>query len=188
VTISDRNLTRIAKRTQDLPGQHLFEYVNEEGGVCPVTSSDVNAYIKEAMADDFTAKDFRTWGASVIAFGEMARRMSEHGKVKLKSVMEPVAEALGNTPAISRKSYVHPALIEAAKDAGAIGAKKLPRDAKYLSSAERGLIEFLDALPEAQAEVEAKTEAKARAKGKSKAAAEAEVAAEAEAKVEAEAA
>jgi DNA topoisomerase-1 len=102
--------------------------------------------------------------------------------------MEPVAEALGNTPAISRKSYVHPALIEAAKDAGAIGEKKLPRASKYLTSAERGLIEFLDALPDAEAEVEAKVESKQRAQGKSKAAAEAEVSAEAQARLEAEAA
>jgi DNA topoisomerase-1 len=188
VVINDRNLTRIAKKTQDLPGQHLFEFVNEEGEICPVTSSDVNAYIKECMGDDFTAKDFRTWGASVIAFGEMAKRVAERGKVKLKSVMEPVAEALGNTPAISRKSYVHPALIEAAKEAGAIGAKKLPRAGKYLTAAERGLIEFLDALPEAEAKLEADVEAKARAKGESKAEAEAEVAAEAEAKIGAEAA
>ena len=147
VTVTDRNLTRIARKTQDLPGQHLFEFVNEDGEVCPVTSSDVNAYIKEAMGEAFTAKDFRTWGASVIAFEEMAKRAAEKGKIHLKSVMEPVAEALGNTAAISRKSYVHPALIEAARDAGAIGGRKLPRATKYLSSAERGLIEFLEAVP-----------------------------------------
>jgi DNA topoisomerase-1 len=188
VTVTDRNLTRIAKKTQDLPGQHLFEFVTEDGEVCPVTSGDVNAYIKEAMGEAFTAKDFRTWGASVIAFEEIAKRAAETGRIHLKSVMEPVAEALGNTPAISRKSYVHPALIEAAKDAGAIGEKKLPRASKYLSSAERGLIEFLDALPEAEAEVEAKVESKQRSKGKSKAAAEAEVSAEAQARLEAEAA
>jgi DNA topoisomerase-1 len=163
VTISDRNLVRIAKRTQDLPGQNLFEYVNEEGGVCPVTSGDVNAYIKVAMGDDFTAKDFRTWGASTIAFEEMVRRARKHGKVKLKSVIEPVAEALGNTAAISRKSYVHPALIEAAKDAGAIGERKLPRAGKFLSSAERGLIEFLEALPCEQAKLDEKAEAEAKA-------------------------
>ena len=73
------------------------------------------------MGDEFTAKDFRTWGASVIAFEEMVRRAGEDRAIELKSVIEPVAEALGNTAAISRKSYVHPALIEAAKDAGAIG-------------------------------------------------------------------
>ena len=179
VTISDRNLARIAKKTQDLPGQNLFEYVDEAGCVRPVTSTDVNAYIKEATGGDFTAKDFRTWGASAIAFEEMVKRAGEHGKIHLKSVIEPVAEALGNTVAISRKSYVHPALIEAAKDAGAIGARKLPRAGKYLSSAERGLIEFLEVLPEAEAEAEEKIEAKAKKKGR--AAAEAEVAKEAEA-------
>jgi len=163
VTIADRNLSRIAKRTQHLPGQNLFEYVTEEGEVCPVTSGDVNAYIKAAMGDDFTAKDFRTWGASVIAFEEMVRRARKHGKVKLKSVIEPVAEALGNTVAISRKSYVHPALIEAAKDAGAIGERRLPRPAKHLSSAERGLIEFLEAVPEEQAKLDEKAEAEAKA-------------------------
>jgi len=188
VVVDDRRLARIAKRTQDLPGQHLFEYVDEDGDICPVGSNDVNAYIKDAMGEDFSAKDFRTWGASVIAFEQMVRAVEEARQLKLKSLMEPVAEALGNTPAISRKSYVHPALIEAAKAAGAIGGKKLPRTTKFLNSYERGLIEFLEALPEEQAKVEAKAEAKARAKGKSKAEAEAEVAAEAEASVEAEAA
>lgn len=183
VTVTDRNLVRIARRTQDLPGQHLFEYVSEDGSVCPVTSGDVNAYIKAAMGEDFTAKDFRTWGASSIAFEAMLDKLAEHGTVKLKSVIEPVAEALGNTPAISRKSYVHPALIEAAKDAGAIGERKLPRAGKYLSSAERGLIEFLDALPDETARVDEKAKSRAKARGTSKAAAEAELAKATEDKV-----
>jgi DNA topoisomerase-1 len=180
VTITDRNLARIARRTQDLPGQNLFEYVDEEGNVRPVGSSDVNAYIKEATGEDFTAKDFRTWGASVIAFEAMIEKLDEKGKVKLKSVIEPVAEALGNTPAISRKSYVHPALIEAARDAGAIGDTRLPRGTKYLSSAERGLIEFLEALPEEKAKVDAKAQAEAKAGRRTKRAVEAKMAAEAE--------
>jgi DNA topoisomerase-1 len=180
VTVNDRNLARIAKRTQDLPGQNLFEYVDADGNVRPVGSADVNLYIKDAMGEEFTAKDFRTWGASVIAFETMLDRLQEKGTVKLKSVIEPVAEALGNTAAISRKSYVHPALIEAAKDAGAIGDRKLPRETKYLSSAERGLIEFLEALPQEQAKVEAKAEAEAKAGRKSKRAAEAKLSAEAE--------
>jgi DNA topoisomerase I len=173
VTISDRNLSRIAKRTQDLPGQNLFEYVNEDGEVCPVTSGDVNAYIKDAMGEEFTAKDFRTWAASAIAFEEMVTRIEKHGSVKLKSMIEPVAEALGNTVAISRKSYVHPALIEAARDAGAIGERKLPRSTPHLSRYERGLIEFLEALPRerkkmardqgARATAEAKLERPAKA-------------------------
>jgi DNA topoisomerase-1 len=146
VTIADRHLARIAKRTQDLPGQHLFEYVDEDGEVRPVGSSDVNAYVREKMGEEFTAKDFRTWGASVIAFEQMARRVEEKGKVDLKTMIQPVAEALGNTVAISRKSYVHPALIEAAKDRKAVCGEKLPRAARYLSAAERGLIAFLDSL------------------------------------------
>jgi DNA topoisomerase-1 len=184
-TITDRNLARIAKRTQDLPGQHLFEYVDDDGQVRPIGSSDVNLYLKEVMGEEFTAKDFRTWGASVIAFEEMLKRIEEKGKVKLKSMIEPVAEALGNTPAISRKSYVHPALIEAAKDAGAIGERKLPRATKYLSAAERGLIEFLDALPKETAKVDEKAKVRAKTSGKSKKQAEAEMAAEAEHKTEA---
>jgi DNA topoisomerase-1 len=184
VTLTDRNLVRIARRTQDLPGQHLFEYVSEEGEVCPVTSGDVNAYIKAAMGEDFTAKDFRTWGASVIAFEAMLDKLREHGTVKLKSVIEPVAEALGNTPAISRKSYVHPALIEAAKDAGALGERKLPRTTKHLSAAERGLIEFLDALPKETARVDETVRGKAKGRKR----AEAELARKAAAKLEAQAA
>jgi DNA topoisomerase-1 len=163
VTLTDRRLARIAKRTQELPGQHLFEYRDDAGEVCPVTSSDVNAYIKEATGGEFTAKDFRTWGASVIALENMAKAAEEHGKVKLKTVIEPVAEALGNTAAISRKSYVHPAIIEAAKDAGALGERKLPRDTKYLTGHERALIEFLAALPQEEARIEAQTEGKSEA-------------------------
>ena len=166
VTVDDRRLARIAKRTQDLPGQHLFEFVTDAGDVCPVTSNDVNCYIKEAMGDEFTAKDFRTWGASVIAFCEMAKRIEKSGRVKLKSVMEPVAEALGNTPAISRKSYVHPALIEAAKDAGAIGARKLPRSTRHLDRYERALIEFLDALPKEKARLARNPRARAKSEAK----------------------
>lgn len=151
VNVTDRRLARIAAKTQDLAGQNLFEFIDEEGEVRPVTSSDVNAYIHDAMGEDFSAKDFRTWGASVLAFEEIVRRYERAGRIRLQSVLQPVAEALGNTPAIARKSYVHPALIEALKDAGAIGDRKLPRAIKHLSSYERGLIEFLEALPKEEA-------------------------------------
>ncbi|HEV2747244.1 MAG TPA: DNA topoisomerase IB [Allosphingosinicella sp.] len=188
IAIEDKRLVRIARRTQELPGQHLFEFVDEEGSVCPVTSSDVNAYIKEAMGEDFSAKDFRTWGASVIAFEEIVRRAESAERIRLKNVIEPVAEALGNTPAISRKSYVHPALIEALKDSGAIGARKLPRSTAQLSAYERGLIEFLEALPKEEKKLALKAKAVAKAGRKSRAQAKAEVIAAAKAKLEAEAA
>ena len=145
-TVTDRALARVAKRAQDLPGQHLFECADAEGTCRPVRSNDVNDYIREATGEEFTAKDFRTWGASVIAFAEAVERTRRHGSVHLKSMIEPVAEALGNTMAVSRKSYVHPALIEAAQEADAFAGVDLPRKAKWLSGAERGFIDFLDAL------------------------------------------
>ena len=144
VTVTDRRLARIARRTQDLPGQHLFVFEGGNGDARPVSSTDVNAYVRDAMGEEFTAKDFRTWGASVIAFNEMVKRGRRSRKVSLKSMIEPVAESLGNSVAISRKSYVHPALIEAAAEAGKIAKGPLPRRTRYLSSAERGLIDFLD--------------------------------------------
>jgi DNA topoisomerase-1 len=145
LNITDRNLTRIVRKVQDLPGQHLFQYVDDEGGACPVTSADVNAYIKQATGGDFTAKHFRTWGASAIFFDQLCNSAAGE-KIGLRTALEPVAEALGNTPAISRKSYVHPALIEAVKDnpRDPLGGLKCPRAGKYLSRSERGLLMFLE--------------------------------------------
>lgn len=145
VTVTDRNLARIARTTQDLPGQNLFEFLDESGCARPVGSADVNAYIQAAMGEEFSAKDFRTWGASVIAFEEITRRAGSGETIGIEGVIAPVAEALGNTAAISRKSYVHPALIDIVKAKNG----KLPprlqslRRTKYLSGAERGLIAFL---------------------------------------------
>ena len=142
--ISDKSLIRIVRRCQDLPGQHLFQYLDEEGEPRPIGSEDVNDYIREATGEDFTAKHFRTWGASAIAFETICG--AGYDGVGLSAMLEPVAEALGNTPTMARKSYVHPALIEAAKkDRGkSLGNLTCPRGSKYLSSAERGLIAFLD--------------------------------------------
>ena len=143
--ITDGSLIGFVRKCQDLPGQHLFGWLDDAGDVHPVTSSDVNAYIRDAMGDDFTAKHFRTWGASVIAFETLATADSHVG---LKTLLEPVTAALGNTPSIARKSYVHPELIELAKDRDAQSAFRetlaLPRTTRYLSRAERGLIAFLE--------------------------------------------
>ena len=141
ITISDRRLLRFVRSMQDLPGQHLFQYLDEDGIARPISSGDVNAYIADAMGGDFTAKHFRTWGASTVAFETLAS-----GSVSLNQMIAPVAEALGNTPAISRKSYVHPALIELCKsgqDEWREGLR-LPRSTRYLTRYERGLIAFLD--------------------------------------------
>lgn len=144
VKISDSNLKRVIKRCQDLPGQMLFQYVGEDDEPHPIGSGDVNAYIKEASGGDFTAKHFRTWSASVIAFEQLLAK-ADDARITVKTVVEPVAEALGNTPAISRKSYVHPSLLEAVKNAprDPLNGVDRPRARTRLSSAEVGLLEFL---------------------------------------------
>ena len=142
LAITDGSLARFVKKCQDLPGQQLFQYINGDGEPHGVTSTDVNDYIRDATGDDFTAKHFRTWGASVIAFEALAAADKDIG---LKTMLEPVTEALGNTPAIARKSYVHPALIELAKHGQAAFREHLdlPRATRYLDRYERGLIAFL---------------------------------------------
>jgi len=145
VVITDRRLGRIVRKCRELPGQALFQYVNGEGVPHPITSGDVNDYIRDACGEDFTAKHFRTWWASVIAFGEILDS-SETERISVQTMVEPVAEALGNTPAISRKSYVHPALIEAVKadPRDPLDGLERPREWKWLSSTEVGFLKFLE--------------------------------------------
>ena len=143
LTITDNSLSRFVRKCQDLPGQHLFRWLDDAGESHPVSSSDVNDYIRDAMGDEFTAKHFRTWGASVVAYEALAGAKTD---ISLKTMLEPVVEKLGNTPAIARKSYVHPALIALVKDGQAAfrAGLKLPRATRYLGRAERGLIAFLE--------------------------------------------
>jgi len=145
VAITDRRLRRVVQKCRELPGQPLFQYINGEGAPHPVSSADVNDYIREAAGNGFTAKHFRTWGASVIAFEQMAAAAEEAKKVSVRTVVEPAAEALGNTVAISRKSYVHPKLIEAVKadPRNPLGNFERPRARKWLSATEVALSEFL---------------------------------------------
>jgi DNA topoisomerase-1 len=144
VKITDTNLKRICKRCQDLPGQMLFQYVNGDGEPKPITSGDVNEYIRDSTGGEFTAKHFRTWSASVIALEQLLKK-KEDARITVKTVIEPVAEALGNTPAISRKSYVHPKLLEAVKDDARdpLDGMERPRSRKRVSSAEVALLDFL---------------------------------------------
>jgi DNA topoisomerase-1 len=142
--ITDSNLKRIVKRCQELPGQMLFQYVNGDGEPQAITSSDVNDDIRGGTKGEFTAKHFRTWGASVIAFEQLLAK-SEGSRISIKTVVEPVAEALGNTVAMSRKSYVHPALLEAVKEDARdpLDGMARPRSRARLSSEEVGLLDFL---------------------------------------------
>ncbi|HEX6072417.1 MAG TPA: DNA topoisomerase IB [Sphingomicrobium sp.] len=144
VTITDRSLRRIVRQLQELPGQPLFQYVNGDGNPHHVTSSDVNDYIRDATDGEFTAKHFRTWGATVLAFEQMLKK-AENARLSVTTMIEPVAEALGNTVAMSRKAYVHPALIEAVKERprDPLDGLERPRARKWLSSCEVALIPFL---------------------------------------------
>jgi len=144
VTITDRNLKRIVGKCQDLPGQLLFQYVNGDGVPQPVTSADVNDYIREASGGDFTAKHFRTWAASCIFFDQLLEA-EDKTRISLNTALEPVAEALGNTVAISRKSYVHPRLIEAVKEwpDNPLNGMARPRARRRMSSEESGFLQFL---------------------------------------------
>jgi len=143
IGMTDRRLIRFVRQMQDLPGQHLFQYLQKDGEPTPVTSSDVNAYLHETTGTDVTAKHFRTWRASVLAFAWLTDGKAEAG---LKPMLAFVSEHLGNTPAIARKSYVHPALLEMATTGAPDfhGALPLPRRTRWLSRHERGLIAFLD--------------------------------------------
>lgn len=143
LTITDRSLVRFVKRCQDLPGQHLFQWLDDAGEPHAVSSADVNDYIRASMGGDFTAKHFRTWGASVLAYEAIVTADDDIG---LKTMLAPVTKALGNTPAIARKSYVHPDLIALVKDGdqAAVRTAGLPRRGQWLSRAERGLIAFLE--------------------------------------------
>jgi DNA topoisomerase-1 len=144
VPLTDRRLARVVKRCQELPGQMLFQYINGDGEPQAVTSADVNDYLRDASGGEFTAKHFRTWGASVIAFEQLLEK-EEDERISVATMIEPVAEALGNTPAMARKSYVHPALIEAAKERprDPLNGMERPRARKWLSSTEVGFLKFL---------------------------------------------
>ena len=119
IELADRRLARLVGRCRDLPGQDLFQYVAENGDAHPINSTDVNDYIRAISGQDFTAKDFRTWAGSLLA----ARELSTHvpadeaaNKSALVAAVTAVAAQLGNTAAVCRKSYIHPAILEAFLD------------------------------------------------------------------------
>lgn len=142
--LTDRSIARFVRAMQDLPGQHLFQFLNVEGAPCPVDSGDVNDYLKATMGEDFTAKHFRTWTATVAGFELIAE---SKGPISMKALLEHVSGQLGNTPAIARKSYIHPAILALAGDGKAQDAfrddLRLPRRTRWLSRHERALIDFL---------------------------------------------
>jgi DNA topoisomerase-1 len=149
VELSDRRLARIVSRCQDLPGQALFTYLDDDGQPRTVDSADVYDYLREISGEEFTAKDFRTWSGTVLAAWALAELQEFDSEAQAKKnvvrAVEAVAERLGNTPAVSRASYVHPSVIDAYLDGDVV------REARQRAEAE--LSASLDELPAEEAAV-----------------------------------
>ncbi|WP_296001395.1 DNA topoisomerase IB [Rugamonas sp.] len=117
VEVHDRRLARIIARTRDLPGQELFQYVDDDGQPHTVGSADVNDYLRAITGEEYTAKDFRTWSGTVLAAAALQEfekfDTAAQARKNIVRAIEAVAKKLGNTPTICRKCYVHPAVIDA---------------------------------------------------------------------------
>jgi DNA topoisomerase-1 len=124
VDLQDARLAKIVKACRDLPGYELFQYVDEKGERQTIDSADVNAYLREVSGEDFTAKDFRTWAGTVLAAKALAEvatfASTAEAKRNVVKAIESVAKRLGNTKAVCRKCYIHPAILDAYMDGATI--------------------------------------------------------------------
>ncbi len=146
ITVKDRRLARIIKRCQDIPGQNLFQYLDENGERHTISSADVNAYLQTLTGADFTAKDYRTWAGSVLALSvlrDLPWEPESEAKRQVVEMVKNVARQLGNTPAVCRKCYIHPAVFDAFW-LGALAELPRPRLRKGLRPEEVGLAMFLE--------------------------------------------
>ena len=152
--VKDRRIARIIRACQDLPGQRLFQYRDEDGEVRDVTSADVNAYLKEITGREVTAKDFRTWAGTVMAalalqeFEAFDSKATQ--KKNLKAAIESVSARLGNTPTICRKCYIHPEVLNAYVEGGLVlqvkgrVEKELREDLAALKPEEAAVLAMLE--------------------------------------------
>ncbi len=153
VTVRSRRLSRTIQKCQELPGQRLFQYVDEAGGCHPIDSEDVNGYIREGTGGDFSAKDFRTWAGTFWAAMTLHELKDAPNKTEAKQnlvrAVEAVAARLGNTPAICRKSYIHPMVLESYLDGSfrmsleACSGKRITACPGALSPQEAAVLMFL---------------------------------------------
>ena len=152
VELTDRRLARVVKRCRDIPGQELFQYVDDTGQRHSVGSADVNDYLRELTGQEFTAKDFRTWAGTVLAARALAAigvaETDSEARRRVVEAVEQVAKRLGNTPAICRKCYIHPAVVNAYLCGSAVdvlqtrATDELKRDGE-LDPAERAVLRLL---------------------------------------------
>jgi len=149
VSLNDRRLARIVARCQSLPGEELFQYVDDEGVHQTIGSSDVNNYLREMAGDEFTAKDFRTWSGTLLALAALEAvgpaPSEREARSTIVAAIDQVAEQLNNTRAICRKYYVHPAILEAYLTGTLLQA--LPNGTQAVANGlrpeERGLVRLL---------------------------------------------
>ncbi|MDQ6779561.1 MAG: DNA topoisomerase IB, partial [Candidatus Eremiobacteraeota bacterium] len=144
IGIKDRRLAAIVKRCKELPGQELFQYLDDEGQQQSVDSADVNQYLRDISGENFTAKDFRTWGGTVYAALTLQRyddaASESEAKKNIVQAVNIVAQRLGNTASICRKCYVHPIILEAYLE-GTLRGWLPPAEAERASAAARELSE-----------------------------------------------
>jgi len=155
VNVRDKRLARIVRQVRDLPGQELFAYLGDDGEISAISSQDVNAYLREIAKDDFTAKDFRTWEgtlACALALASERVEAKSEGKARVVAAIKAVAERLGNTPAVCKKSYIHPGVIDEFLAHGALElverkARKLAAPGAHdLSADESRVLAFIEKL------------------------------------------
>ena len=150
IGVSNRRLARLVRRCQDLPGQVLFQYEDEDGAPTPITSTDVNGYLRERSGLELSAKTFRTWGGTLLTAAELVevdRPASQRLRRRVvNEVVGQTAELLGNTVAVCKRSYVHPTVLDAFED-GTLAdrwAAGPARDGYGLSAGERRLLHLLE--------------------------------------------
>jgi DNA topoisomerase-1 len=152
IQLDNRRLARTIKACRDLPGYELFQYLDEDGKRHTIGSADVNAYLKEITGEDYTSKDFRTWAGTVLAAQTLREfekfESGAQAKRNVVSAVENVAKRLGNTKAVCRKCYIHPAILEAYMDGSMVKtlvdrARRESHKAGDLSPAEAAVLGFL---------------------------------------------
>jgi len=145
VDVSDRRLASVVRRCQDLPGHELFQYLDEAGQRQAIDSADVNDYLRAIAGEEFTAKDFRTWGGTVLAALALAAPDPEgtDARRRLTAAVVAVAARLGNTPAICRKCYIHPDVVTAHVD-GSLELGSNGRESGGLTQEEAAVLRLLE--------------------------------------------
>lgn len=154
VTVNDRRLARVVQRCQDMPGEHLFEYLDDDGVGRSIGSSDVNETLRAITGQDLTAKDFRTWAATVLAAQELAGIGTCESATKRKrcitDAIKSVAARLNNTVAVCRKSYVHPGVLTAYENGLVVPPARGRSSGTGLRPDERAVLAFLSSATRAQ--------------------------------------